>query len=492
MKSPIKTILTSLIIIMSMNVFAQGKIQKYDTRIGELEFENGFENGVPTIESSKKLIESFDVMNATVAYSWAMPLVTFYSLFEGITKTNGAGNNDIVLFTGLNNVRPFLTSNNSTPYIFAAIDLSQSGPMILDIPKGMLLGFIDDAWQRPITDLGMTGIGKGQGEKIVLVGPGQNLETNGYHQVASKTNLVWVVYRVLDPDPEKAKELLNSIQHYPYHQRLSIPKSKIIIAKADDNNTWHQAKRGLNYWETLHNAMQREVVEDRDRLFYGMLKPLGIQKGKDYSPTNEQLKKLEEAAFLGEATVKAYVFNKRFETAVWREGCQWEQALNTNPNQEEGYYDMLEGRASFFYEATSMSVSYSQKSIGSGTRYLMSYRDNDNEWLDGAVNYKIRVPADIPVKLFWDVSVYESRNRIYISNESNVVNLGSRNEEVKRNSDGSVDLYFGIEPPSEELKSNWIQTVKGQNWFGLFRFYGPTEPYFDGTFTLPNIEKIKK
>ena len=49
----------------------QGKIEKHDTRIGELEFENGFENGVPTLESSEKLIESFYVMNATVAYSWA-------------------------------------------------------------------------------------------------------------------------------------------------------------------------------------------------------------------------------------------------------------------------------------------------------------------------------------------------------------------------------------------------------------------------------------
>jgi hypothetical protein len=234
MKTPMKLIISSLTMAMSLNVSAQIKIEKHDTRIGKLEFENGFENGVPTPESAKKLIETFDVMNATVAYNWAMPIVTFYALFEGITN-NGAGNSDIVLFEGLNNVRPFLTSNNSTPYIFAAIDLSETGPMVLDVPKGMLLGFVDDAWQRPITELGMTGLGKGKGEKVVVVGPGQDLETNGFHQVSSKTNLVFVAYRMLDPDPKKAKALLNNVQHYPYHDRLALPKSKVIIAKEEDN-----------------------------------------------------------------------------------------------------------------------------------------------------------------------------------------------------------------------------------------------------------------
>jgi hypothetical protein len=490
MKSPIKIIITSLIIVMSLNVSAQVEIEKYDTRIGKIEFENGFEKGVPTLESSKKLIESFDVMNATTAYSWAMPLVTFYSLFEGITKNNGVGNNDIVLFDGLNNVRPFLTSNNSTPYIMSAIDLSQTGPMVLDVPEGMLLGFIDDAWQRPIIDLGLTGLGKGQGEKIVVVGPGQDLETNGYHQVSSKTNLVFVAYRILDPDPEKAMALLNKVQHYPYHDRLMMPKSKVIIAK-EENNQWAQGISGMDYWEALHEVMQREVVEERDRLFYGMLKPLGLEKGTDYLPTKEQLKILEEAAFLGEATAKAYTFNKRFDSRVWREGSQWEHLLNMNPNQREGYTDQFEGRAAFFYEATSMSVSYTQKILGTGSKYLFSYKDDDSKSLDGATNYKLHVPADVPVELFWDVSVYETRNRIYITNESGVVNIGSRTDGIKTNEDGSIDLYFGPKSPSKKLESNWIQTVSGENWFACFRFYGPLEPYYDGSFPLPNIEQAK-
>ena len=490
MKTTIKLILTSLIITASLNVSAQGKIKKYDTRIGKLEFENGFEYGVPTLESSKKLIESFNVMNATTAYSWAMPLVTFYSLFEGITKNYGAGNTDILLLKDINTVRPFLTSNNSTPYLFSAIDLSETGPMVLHVPEGVILGFVNDAWQRPVIDLGMMGIGKGKGEKVVVVGPGQALETNGYHQVTSKTNLIWVVYRILETDPDKGEEILNNVQHYRYHERLKAPKSKIIFGK-EENSNFSQAKRGLEYWETLHKAMQREVVEERDRLFYGMLEPLGIQKGIEYAPTKEQLKMLDEAAFLGESVVKAYAFNKRFETAVWRQGSQWENLLNVNPSQREGHYDMFEARAAFFYEATSMSVSYTQKQIGAGTRYLMSYKDNDGKWLDGAANYKINVPADVPASFFWDISVYESRNRIYITNETNIVNLGSKSEGVQKNTDGTVDLYFGPKPPSEELKSNWIQTVKGQNWFGVFRFYGPLEPYFDGSFTLPDIEKTK-
>jgi hypothetical protein len=35
-----------------------------------------------------------------------------------------------------------------------------------------------------------------------------------------------------------------------------------------------------------------------------------------------------------------------------------------------------------------------------------------------------------------------------------------------------------------------VQTNPDKGWFAYFRFYGPTEAFFDKSWSLPDIEKI--
>jgi hypothetical protein len=37
-------------------------------------------------------------------------------------------------------------------------------------------------------------------------------------------------------------------------------------------------------------------------------------------------------------------------------------------------------------------------------------------------------------------------------------------------------------------ESNWLETVPGSGFYPMFRFYTPTAPLFDGTWSLPDIE----
>jgi hypothetical protein len=45
--------------------------------------------------------------------------------------------------------------------------------------------------------------------------------------------------------------------------------------------------------------------------------------------------------------------------------------------------------------------------------------------------------------------------------------------------------------PDGDKAVNWIPTVPGRAWFPYFRFYSPTEPYFDRSWVPPNIEKAR-
>ena len=62
--------------------------------------------------------------------------------------------------------------------------------------------------------------------------------------------------------------------------------------------------------------------------------------------------------------------------------------------------------------------------------------------------------------------------------------------ELKANSDGSVEVYFGPKAP-EGKEANWIPTKEGQRFFMLFRFYGATPVAYDGSYELNDIERVE-
>ena len=79
----------------------------------------------------------------------------------------------------------------------------------------------------------------------------------------------------------------------------------------------------MAYWEQLSEVLNREVVDDRDRFFMAMLKPLRIEKGTAFEPDERQKKILKEGAHVGEAMAKANTFHKRFDGVQYTEGSTW-------------------------------------------------------------------------------------------------------------------------------------------------------------------------
>jgi hypothetical protein len=57
------------------------------------------------------------------------------------------------------------------------------------------------------------------------------------------------------------------------------------------------------------------------------------------------------------------------------------------------------------------------------------------------------------------------------------------------NDDGSVDLYFGPNPP-KGWEKNWTQTVSGKGWFAILRLYGPLETWFDKSWRPGDFELV--
>ena len=68
--------------------------------------------------------------------------------------------------------------------------------------------------------------------------------------------------------------------------------------------------------------------------------------------------------------------------------------------------------------------------------------------------------------------------------------VGSQSEGIKKNADGSYDLYFSPQPPKGQ-EGNWLQTVPGKSWFTILRMYGPLQPWIDKTWRPSEIELVR-
>ena len=120
---------------------------------------------------------------------------------------------------------------------------------------------------------------------------------------------------------------------------------------------------------------------------------------------------------------------------------------------------------------------FSAKHLGAGQYYLMTINDQQGQPFEGSGNYRLNVPANAPVTLYWSATAYDRDTHALIRN-MRWASRASTTPGVQKNADGSVDIYFGPKAPAGK-ESNWIPTDPNGKFEVLFRFYGPQKPLFD-------------
>jgi hypothetical protein len=464
------------------------KNEVVQTRIGPLEFTHDFINGYPTDETVKKLYDEMDFQRACQAYHWGLPIVSVAQWQYAHEDVFGVDDGDFVVYSTYQDKLGILTANTTTIYVFTFVDLAKYGPLVLELPPGLNAGSISDFWQKAIIDIGAMGPDQSKGGKYLILPPGSDMpDVDGYFMVRMPTQYLAIGSRSLDPDVERGMVWVHSLQVYPYAERDNPPKTKIIDA---GSKKWsHVQPRGIAYWERLADIISKDTVQEHDRVMMAMLKPLGIEKGKPFNPDERQRKILSEAALVGEAMSKAMSYKKRFEDAYYRPETQWKYVIFWNLTHETEFYHQFDELTAYTYEAVATNKAMVSQRPGVGQAYIGAYTDGQGEWLDGENSYRLRVPPNPPMKQFWSVTVYDVDTRCIVNNEQQIADRSSRMD-LDQNDDGSVDIYFGPIAP-EGKEKNWIPTVPGKAWFTYFRFYAPLEPYFDRTWPLPDIEKMK-
>ena len=425
---------------------------------------------------------------------WAMPLLNFKQLRDG-HKALGVKQNDIAYHTKIQDWKfQTATPNNTTPYVNFFWNI-KDGPIVIEIPPSAdgvgIFGTLMDAWQRPIDDVGAKGRDKGNGGKYVLVPEGYQgallPRSYTYHQ---RTNNGFAVLRAIIPDasPEnvkKAAEFAKKIKVYPLAKANKPPRNKYvdIYGKIMEGTPVLDA----TIYAELNEIIQEEIVEEQNLAMMGMLNKIGIQKGKPFKP-DAKTKKIYAAAAPEALQFMIEQYHRHLNPWMYK-GKKWSLLIPPGVVETDfsyefpGYFD-YHARGAVYY-----AIVTSVKNYGSATFYLDIAETADGEWLDGSKNYKLVVPPNVPVKDFWAVTAYDLETASYIR-EMSKSSIDSSQPALKKNKDGSVDVYFGPKVLKGKV-ANWIPTKAGRRFFLLFRFYGPKPEVFDGSYQLNDIELVK-
>ena len=460
-----------------------------ETNFGTLNFDL---EAFPTEETTRKIYDELDLQRATQAYMDFYPALSVYAIVKSqIRDFKFKTSSDIAVAAGpgWKPSEPFLTGNNSTVYAIASLDLKVDGPTVVDIPPGMY-GTANDGLFKFLVDFGFVGPDKGKGGKYLFVPPGYQGEIpEGYFAINSPSYRIWVMMRGFGEvglGDQAVDWFRQNLKVYP------------LASGPRQGNYANTTGAGINplpaedgsVFEMLNEIIQYEPTGLFDPEQLGRLASLGIKKGKPFNPDARMQKILDQGARQGVAMSRAIVYASRDPDIKYWPERHWEKMFLHNTTFERDGVNDIDARTLWHYQAIVVSPNLLSTTPGQGTAYLTAFRDKEGEYLDGAVNYRLRIPANAPVKRFWAVTAYDPTTRGLLDAGGNTNrSIGSMDKPVA-NADGSVDIFFGPSAAPKGKENNWVRTNAGKGFFVVFRFYGPTEGYIEKTWVLDDFERV--
>jgi hypothetical protein len=431
---------------------------------------------------------------AVEAVVWGMPAVNYDLMLQAAIGAK-AKTNQIVYWSRLPDWKnQTLTPNPDVIYLMPLFDTKDVGPMVMEIPPagpaGSITGSIDDGWQTALEDVGPAGVDKGKGGKYLILPPGYKDKTpKGYIVLQSPTYQSYALLRSnlasgSEADVAKAVAYGKRVKIYPLSQAGNPPATTFV--DAIDVVFDSTIPGDIRFFQALDRFVQHEPWIDRDRVMIDMLKSIGIEKGKAFAPDQGTQAVLKDA--IGEA--RAWLDN-RYEdvfTTSFNEGQQW--VLPVLPGVPEGMMTNFANPNAYPVDGRGVAYSmafFSAKHLGAGQYYLMTIRDKDRKPLVGNGTYRLHVPANAPVKLYWSATLYDRATHALIRGQP-WSSRSSNTPKLQKNADGSVDVFFGPKAP-DGRETNWVPTDPNGRFEVLFRLYGPEKPFFDKKWVLPDIER---
>jgi hypothetical protein len=445
--------------------------------------------------SSEELASRNIHRRAVEAVIWGMSAVnTDLMRQEMLTKTPGKVNQFIYWGRPLDWHNQTLTPNPDTLYFMAFFDTKDAGPIVLEVPpgdnQGSLNGNIVTVWQTSLEDVGLLGVDHGSGGKFMILPPGyKDAIPDGYSILRPDTYSGYALVRSnlkshSDTDVVASIAYAKRVKFYPLSAAANPPDT--VFTDVKDVNFDSTIRYDASFYQSLNRVVQSEPWIERDRATIDQLRTIGIEKGKPFNPDAKTQAILTAA--IGEAKG---LLEQRYDAGfpVFYPGTHW--TMPGLPEAIEGQGTTYANHDKYAVDARGVAYTYAYiaiKRLGAGQFYLITIRDKDGQPYDGAQTYRLRVPPNVPVDQYWSVTAYDRETHALIKNMPRA-SRASNAADVRKNADGSVEIYFGAKAPTGN-ESNWVPTDPARKFELMARFYAPKKEFFEKKWALPDVERV--
>ena len=384
--------------------------------------------------------------------------------------------------------REVTAPNADTLYSAGWLDLSRE-PYVFSIPDSKGRYYVMpmlDAWTNVFQAPGKRTTGTGP-QRYAITGPGwKGTLPAGVTQYQSPTSLVWILGRTYcTGTPQDYKEVhafqdqLSMVPLSAYGKAHTAPDG-VVDPKIDMHTPVRdQVDRldGVEFFKLMAELMKNNPPASVDAPIVDRMAMIGIVPGRSFDAT-----KLEPAvaAVIRDVpkTALQNIAAHRKDAGTARDG--W---VISKPTGLYGTGYLQRATVAFF----GLGANLPQDAV-----YPVSEFSAEGAPYSGANNYVLHFAKGElpPVKAFWSLTMYDS-GFFFVANPLNRHTLSQR-DQLKYNSDGSVDLYLQADNPGTGKESNWLPAPQDK-FVLMLRLYWPKEDppsILDGTWNPPAVRKV--
>ena len=381
--------------------------------------------------------------------------------------------------------------NNDTLYANAWLDLRDDA-LVITVPdtgsRYYVLGFLD-YYTNPFAHVGTRTTGNAAG-RVLVTGPNwsgtvpEEFRLPG-RQVRSATNWVWIIGRILVDGPGDVPAV-NTLQ------------DQFQICTLDD---WRAHRAGQprrfdsrfapraslsadRFLAMVNDALQMCPPPLADRMLVAQFSALGIDANAETAPSQESRAALERACATTQTLLdspEGMVFGRDSGAGGANQRPAWRVPMLLGDSYGA---DLL--RRAFV----------SRQGIGALATVEAAYprceADTAGQQLRGAQRYTLRfAPGRLPpVDAFWSITMYSAQDYFLVPNAIERYAIGDRTPGLVRDADGGLTLAIQHTPPLDAAaRANWLPAPE-DGFFLCLRAYLPRPELLDGTYQLPEPQRI--
>lgn len=437
-------------------------------------------------ETNEKLAYSIGVQ----AYLYGQPLMDLYRTFyestldpeRGHDRTLNEFNPARVLTTPKDTW--VVSPNSDTLYLRSYLDLTDE-PVVLHIPDMGERKFwfaLGNMYHNLLSHLSWNTIGF-KGGDYALCPPGwQGVMPEGVTRVNMTTPMMWTLGRYAVSGEEDVPAV-NKLQDKTWYVPLSQWKKDMTSApraKVDPSRypvfTRNDMTDAQKYFTTMNEMLRRNPPLAKDHALLGWFREINLHPEQQFD-WNKLDPAFQRGLTRAAADALEIIELKEQSFAIRVNG--WVEAIlegdmSDDPVNHAG--------------VTKMGLLYSQKEVST---YHVGYIDGDNNALNGANKYTIKLDPVPPVDAFWSVTMYDAKTQLYIENSINRYAIGDRTPGLHIDDDGSVTIYLQVDEPADpKARANWLPAPEGAFYLAL-REYSPKPAILTREWVPPAVQRLK-